>query len=238
MNNYKFYRKRYVLGDIHGQWSVIINHLRRNEVDNVCYIQVGDFNIGYASSELEIERLEYMNAELAKMNSDLFIIRGNHDDPKFFKDYNNELTNIFFVPDYTVLNINFENILFIGGAISIDRVQSKMTGRPWWPDECVNFNFDTIDKLRDIDVVICHTSPDFVEPIGFNQLIYHYANNDSTLLDELRKERYNMSELVRNLMLNNKIKLFYYGHFHANYRFNHNDCDFIGLGIDNFEQMF
>ena len=248
MKNYIVYREKYFLGDIHGEWSVILNHLRKvsdfdlAEKRNICYIQVGDFGIGYNKVEIEFRKLQVLNEELATRESDLFIIRGNHDDPEWFQSnkydsYKQQLTNIFFVPDYTVLNIDRENILFVGGAVSIDRNYNKMYGGKYWEDEIVKFDFELVKELRDIDRMICHTSPDFVEPLTFNNLVYSYAKNDDLLLDDLRNERANMGKLVTEVMKNNKLKGFYYGHFHRNYRFYHNDCEFVCLDINKFKNV-
>ncbi len=248
MKNYVTYREKYFLGDIHGEWSVILNHLRRvNDFDleekkRVCYVQVGDFGIGYNDAKIEMRKLLVLNEELANHESDLFIIRGNHDDPEWFIDdkktkYKDQLTNIFFVPDYTVLNIDLENILFVGGAVSIDRNYNKMYGGKYWEDEVVKFDFDFVKNLRDIDRMVCHTSPDFVEPLTFNNLVYRYAMNDDLLLGDLTTERGNMTKLVTEVMNNNKLKGFYYGHFHRNYRFYHNECEFVCLDINTFKNV-
>jgi len=248
MKNYIIYREKYFLGDIHGEWGVILNHLRKfsdfdlEEKRNICYIQVGDFGIGYNKVEIEFRKLQVLNEELATRESDLFIIRGNHDDPEWFQSdkydkYKEQLTNIFFVPDYTVLNIDWENILFVGGAVSIDRNYNKMYGGKYWEDEIVKFDFELVKGLRDIDRMICHTSPDFVEPLVFNNLVYRYAMNDDLLLDDLRNERGNMTKLVTEVMNNNKLKGFYYGHFHRNYRFYHNECEFVCLDINTFKNV-
>jgi hypothetical protein len=248
VKNYVTYRQKHFLGDIHGQWDVIVNHLRKvsefvlDEKKNVCYIQVGDFGIGYNTPEKEIKKLHILNDELVNQDSDLFIIRGNHDDPEWFIEdkkieYKEQLTNIFFVPDYTVLNIDFENILFVGGAVSIDRNYNKMNGGKYWEDEVVKFDFDFVKNIREIDRMVCHTSPDFVEPLTFSNLVYRYAMNDDLLLGDLITERENMTKLVTEVMNNNKLKGFYYGHFHRNYKFYHNDCEFICLDINTFRNF-
>jgi UDP-2,3-diacylglucosamine pyrophosphatase LpxH len=244
MNNYKFYRKKYVLGDIHGYWSVILQHLNHVDETETCYIQVGDFGIGFDDLEKEVDKLLRLNARLVEYNSDLFIIRGNHDNPMWFnegdfKDIKEQLTNIFFVPDYTVLNLDGENILFIGGAVSIDRVPRRMDGpgRSWWSDEVVKFDFEKVKDFRDIDRVICHTAPDFCQPLKFNQLVYNFASQDDNLLEDLRNERANMTKMITEIMNNNKIKSFVYGHFHNTYRFYHNNCEFLGLNINQFMQF-
>ena len=202
---------------------------------------VYDFGIGFDEIDKEFAKLLKLNERLVEQESDLFILRGNHDNPNWFIDTNfnelkEKLTNIFFVPDYTVLNIDLENHLFIGGAVSIDRVPRRMDTRSesWWKDEVVNFDFERVKEFRDIDRVICHTAPDFCQPLKFNQLVYNYATQDDLLLEDLRNERANMTKLVTEIMKNNKIKGYYYGHFHNSYRFYHNDCEFVGINVNQF----
>ena len=241
MRNYRVYRKKFLLGDLHGYWSIILNQLNHVNEKEICIIQVGDFGIGFDDIDKEFAKLTRLNERLVEYESDLFIIRGNHDDPKWFKEseftvLKEKLTNIFFVPDYTVLNIDFENILFIGGAVSIDRVPRRMDGpgRSWWSDEVVKFDFDKVKEFRDIDRVICHIAPDFCQPLKLNQLVYNFAMQDDLLLNDLTVERQNMTKLITQIMNNNKIKGYYYGHFHNTYRFFHNNCEFVCLNVNQF----
>lgn len=247
MKIYPQYNMRILLGDIHGAWRVIVNHLMSLEMDKICYIQVGDFRIGYDSIETDTKNLFILNQILSERDSHLLVIRGNHDNPSWFinenyKDIKDKLTNILFIEDYTILNINDENILFVGGAVSIDRESSKKRDlingtNSYWVDEIVNFDFDFAKNVKNIDRMICHTSPDFCEPIKFNGLVYSFAQGDPTLLDDLRDERKNMTTLVSEIMKNNNLKGFYNGHFHSNYYFYHNGCEFVTLGINVFRQF-
>jgi hypothetical protein len=248
VKNYVTYKEKYLLGDVHGDWGVILRHLQKvNDFDfrersQVAYIQVGDFGIGYNTTEIELKKLLILNSELESRESDLYIIRGNHDDPDWFEphlktEFKEQLSNIFFVPDYTVLNIDFENILFIGGAVSIDRNYNKIKGGKYWPDEVVKFDFDFAKNIKDIERIICHTAPDFVDPLTFGTIVYKYAMSDDLLLSDLRTERENMSKLINEIMVNNKIKNFTYGHFHRNYRSFYNDCEFLCLDVNNFKSF-
>jgi len=247
MKLYNEYNMRILLGDIHGAWRVIVNHLLKIQMDKICYIQVGDFRIGYDSIETDEKNLLILNQCLAEFDSHLLVIRGNHDNPSWFKNENfkeikSKLTNILFVEDYSVLNINDENILFIGGAVSIDREQSKKrdlinSTKSYWEDEIVNFDFEFAKNIRGIDRIICHTSPDFCQPIKFNGLVYSYAQGDPTLLQDLREERANMTKLYTEIKKSNDIKGFYNGHFHSDHYFYHEGCEFVTLGINVFRQI-
>lgn len=242
----KKYNAKYLVGDIHGYWSVILNHLydlNFGNAEGVCYIQVGDFLVGFGDSG-EFKKLLMLNDALKKKNSDLYVIRGNHDNPNWFIDSNfidlkNQLTNIKFIQDYTVLSIDSENFLFVGGAISIDRELTKKNDAKngvvsWWNDEVINFDFEKLKEFRNIDRVVCHSAPDFCEPLKFNQLVYDFAKNDNLLLDDLRDERKKITLMVTELSKNNNLLGYYYGHFHRNYRFYHNNCEFVGIGVDQF----
>jgi calcineurin-like phosphoesterase family protein len=64
--------------------------------------------------------LENLNKFLHEKDIFMIAIRGNHDNPEYFKgDY--KFTNLHLVPDYTVLKLEGQNFLFIGWSISIDR---------------------------------------------------------------------------------------------------------------------
>jgi metallophosphoesterase superfamily enzyme len=78
-------RKIYIVGDIHGKFETIFNHLYYNELKDVVYIQVGDFGIGY-NLKYEKEKLRELNLLLEERYSELYVIRGNHDDPSFFTE--------------------------------------------------------------------------------------------------------------------------------------------------------
>jgi hypothetical protein len=243
----KFYNKKYLLGDIHGYWSIISNHLVQNDEKNIGYIQVGDFGIGFY--ENEPEKLKKLDEILDIYDSDIYIIRGNHDNPAWFinggndkiSDIKSNLKRIIFVPDYTTININTENILFVGGAVSIDRVPRMMDlTESWWSNEVFKLDEEKLEGLSNIDRIITHTCPDFCEPIKFNQLVYNYASQDSNLLKDLREERELVTKMSNILMLNGKnpkLKGWYYGHFHNNYRFLHQNMEFVCLDINRFMQF-
>ena len=62
-----------------------------------------------------------LNAVLRKINSVLYCIRGNHDDPSYFNDNIINKSNVKLIKDYSIISVGDKNILCIGGAVSIDR---------------------------------------------------------------------------------------------------------------------
>lgn len=227
------------LGDIHGRWGVVQTHIKKFDIKNTLYIQVGDFGIGFRKPEEDFELLQMVDKMLADDNNFLFAIRGNHDDPEWFigdkyKEMKDQLTNIKLVSDYEVHTFNNENYLFIGGAISIDRKSRQQRNLGWWKDEVVNFDYDFCENVRNIDRIITHTSPDFCPPLQLGNLVMEYAQDDATLTQELRNERQQMTKIISDIMKNNKIKTLHYGHFHRSSKFIHNDCEFICCDINEF----
>ena len=69
-------------GDNHGVWNKFQKYVRLNKNKNI--IQVGDFGIGMSEKDWEYDKLYDLNEILNKNNIFIYIIRGNHDNPKFF----------------------------------------------------------------------------------------------------------------------------------------------------------
>jgi predicted phosphodiesterase len=235
------YENVYMLGDIHGAFKRTKNNIN-NLPDNSLIIQVGDFGVGF---NVYNERNDFpkLNLKLAEKNSHLLAIRGNHDDPSYFngdtfKKLKEELglTRIELLEDYSVINVNGEHVLCIGGAISIDRIH-RITGVSYWSDE--KYNHD-LEKLKEIDInsvscVITHTAPQNCFPVGFNKIVEHYILMDGALEYELLKEREEMQELFDFLKKESKVKNWYYGHFHSSNTETIEDVKMQLLGIDEFK---
>jgi UDP-2,3-diacylglucosamine pyrophosphatase LpxH len=79
------------------------------------------FSIGFTTPENDMRILEDLNEQLKKKNITMYAIRGNHDNPAFFKG-DHILSNLKLLPDYTVLDLEGKKILLVGGAVSVDRV--------------------------------------------------------------------------------------------------------------------
>lgn len=256
--NFKVFRRKFLVGDIHGTWSVITNHLaqfqdevgkaREMDIANTGYIQVGDFGIGFNDLQYDVDRLMRLNQTLKDNLAYLYIIRGNHDDPNWFrpenfKEVKEALDHIMFIPDYTILNLDLEDILFIGGATSIDRIPLRF--RPyvaWWKDEVFPFSEEKLKAIRGVERLVMHTTPDFCEPVKMGQIVYNYAATDPDLLKDLEAERARVTRAFNILTLDedggkNPIKGLYYGHFHRDYNMIHNNCEFVCLGVNTIKRL-
>ena len=154
------------VGDIHGSFeptSKFSTKIRQKE--NVIYFQCGDFGIGFGEIDKDIKKLNILDELLQQRNSELYVIRGNHDDPKYFNGSFNQFTNIKFLPDYSILEIQGHKILCVGGAISVDRVFRK-EGLSYWKNEPFVLKDDYKELPTDCDIIVTHSAPVDFFPYG------------------------------------------------------------------------
>jgi len=209
-------------GDLHRKFSEFMALLKEMEITDENILNVGDFGIGFAFDDVDYMRTR-LNPLLVEKNIHVWVIRGNHDDPRFFKGkYMNMFSHIHFVPDYTVLEIEGKQVLFIGGAISVDRLRLKKlmlteeeAGKlpRHFDDERLSFTVELelyLKSLRGIDIVVTHTAPSYCFPFGTGVL----PKEDKLLAEELKIERLTMDRIFEILLKNNKIKYHIYGHYH------------------------
>lgn len=206
------------LGDIHGEFNIVKMKVKQFDLRNSVVIQVGDFGIGFNHKQ-EKELMGGLNKFLKLRNCFVYVVRGNHDNPSVF-DGTQQFSNIIFVPDWTILELNVndndERIFCFGGAISIDRVLREQEKLGWWPEEVANFNDDLVDDVTNITLIVTHTSPEYAEPYMLTNIVYKFAANDKTLIEDLKKERREMTYMFTRIMENNAdtLRAHYYGHFH------------------------
>lgn len=215
-----------VSGDWHGDFKNAIKEIKRLDLRDCTLIQVGDFGMGFERKQKDLAALKFLNITLKVRGIQLYAIRGNHDNPIWF-DGSVHTSNIKLLADYTVLKIENVNILFVGGAISIDRKENldqlDFRGRQWmgrkegvnyWLDELFVLKPELLKDLKDIDMVVTHSSPDFCEPRTKHGLS-GWAKYDPSLMELCAKERNDHSKMYDILKANGcKIKHWIYGHFH------------------------
>lgn len=217
------------LGDIHGGFNIINQYVKLYDIRDAHIIQVGDFGVGFKSVEKERKELLMYHDLLVKRNVIVWAIRGNHDYKPHFDNDPFGLSNIKLVKDYTVLNLEGKNILCIGGAVSVDRKMRytkhqnigrfdvKTGSETWWPDEGFDFDNDKLKDLRDINIIVTHTAPDYCIPdnsYGFGPFVDGLIKFDPDLKLDLLEERRKMTLAFQTVKENNDIKLHLYGHFH------------------------
>ena len=119
------------LGDIHGDYDVIRKFIKNYDITNANIIQLGDFGVGFGTFTENKKQLDYYNKIFVKRNVHIWVVRGNHDNKLYFNNDLFKCSNIHLMPDYSVQKLNNQNILFIGGGISIDRTFRKLNTNYW-----------------------------------------------------------------------------------------------------------
>ena len=226
----KTFQDIYVLGDTHGNMSKLGQYLQL--IENSLIIQVGDFGLGFRSETSEHNILNELNAKMKDSNTTLIVIRGNHCDPdRYGSGSPHEFDRIYFPDDYSDLTVNNKKIIFVGGAISIDRVD-RVEGLGYWSGEPLQ---PIRDGLKNCDILVSHTCPSYHNnpaESGADKMLDFYLNRDSTLLNDLKNERSIMDEIVETT----KPQLNIHGHFHnkdnQTIKFEWGECYFDTVDID------
>ena len=238
----------YIIGDTHGI-RPIFEIVDNNNLVGKNLIHVGDFGLGFEPIERDLKNLGILDEMLIDTNNTLYVIRGNHDNPIFWDKSKGlnlpKFHNLKLVDDYTVHEIENKKVLFVGGALSIDR-RPRMADFPyptWWKDEEFKYNeiklHDCLKKHKNIDVVITHTAPDFCYPTDDNvYIVNHYHIIESAhgvdLKLQLKQERQEMTEMYHDLTIHHgkKPKHWFYGHFHDKKEETHDNIQFHLLDIN------
>jgi len=209
-------RDLYFCGDIHGEFKTLVwTALEKYKIKNADIIVLGDFGVGFDGQIWS----DYIKMEDRLERADVVIhaLRGNHDDPKFFKDsekYNKP--RMKFLQDHVVYNICDREIYTIGGACSTDvewrknwnseAIEYKSGRRVWWEDEDVEKKYNNL-PIR-ADIIISHEAPLSFDPIltrSEDIPSYQYENiiNSRKYLDYVYKEV--------------KTDYWFYGHYHSSF---------------------
>jgi hypothetical protein len=230
-----------VSGDIHGDIMPLVNKVNdQYKINNSLIIVAGDVGIGFHKDGYYTQLFKKAGARLKKNNNTLLLVRGNHDDPDKWNDYEpfsahwQDGNNVIrFIKDYTVISVESvsksHNILCVGGALSIDRSQ-RLAGRDYWPGEPFVYDESKVESLVGITDVITHSSPNFCEPILKTGIAYWTAM-DKDLEADCTKERDDHTLLYNKLKEKNTLKSWTYGHMHFSHKMYFEDVKFTLLDI-------
>lgn len=179
---YDFFNKNvYVTGDIHGNYALLINKLKTNNINNALIIVAGDIGIGFEKSEHYHQVYSANMSKYLRQNDiDILCIRGNHDDPQYFNEPNMAINEKHWkcIPDYSVIRVfnNSEDLntptitmLGVGGATSIDRthrlreelkysLMAKKYGSTlkkfYWDGEHPFYDKEALNKIKEDGILI------------------------------------------------------------------------------------
>ena len=144
-----------ILGDIHGNVQYLdwaLEHAVKAGAELM--IQLGDFGFDFGDGFLSA-----LANTTDRHQIPLFVIRGNHDDPWWFRQYQ-RMGMVNLIPDGMMMTIGKKRVAFLGGAVSIDR-NLREENISWWPDERINpqiVNAWLYDDEK-ADILISHDAP-------------------------------------------------------------------------------
>lgn len=205
--------KIYFTGDIHGEFVPLTYALtQRYKLYDCSVIVCGDIGMGFYKHNYYINTFNDINKRLKKNNIQLYLIRGNHDNPEYFNNTPDDMmnfSNVHLIQDYTVLHIGSHNILCVGGATSVDKKFRKKDIN-WWEFE----NILPYEKLNctNIDIVVTHCAPMFCQP-PYSRISWM----DDELDMKSKGDRKQLTKMYFDLIINNNPKYWFYGHYHDHY---------------------
>lgn len=213
-----------VCGDIHGDFdSLVRNTCGTQAIKDSVIIVAGDCGFGFDVPNYYDLVYQRNAGKLRKANNYLVFVRGNHDDPSYFREEKICYKRFRCVPDYSVIKAAGHNILCVGGAVSIDRLERIRRNRMYpstsvayyWEDEGLVFTPELLDNITcGIDTVVTHAAPSFCYPKG-KESIGNWLKEDPALAADIDKERETMDCLysaIRNS--GHRIRNWFYGHYH------------------------
>lgn len=192
-------------------------------------ISTGNNRIGFNSDAYYEKVFGKMNEILAKNNTTILFIRGNNDDPSFFREEKINFTNVKTIPDYSIIKTKHGNVLCVGGGLSIDRVwrkkqQDRLSSISsdkkkilYWKDEMPIFDDDKMKELSEsgikISGVVSHVAPTFAFP-DIADSLDDWCTKDADLARDIENERLVMDKIYDALRsMGNRPSFWYYGHY-------------------------
>jgi putative phosphoesterase len=220
------------IGDTHGNNRAIESACEAS--DNSLIIHVGDFGLGFADVYREAETLNELNNLAEEHNNNIVIIRGNHDSKDRFNFFRNRLSNVHLPEDYEIYQYNDKKILFVGGAISIDR-KGRTEYISYWSDEVVVLREDLCQSA---DVLVTHSTATYCFPTRLAPIVVEWAEEEmekygTDLLKELKEEREKIDRIIELC----KPKYHFYGHMHDSWSEEIDGCVHRLLNIDEIHEF-
>jgi Icc-related predicted phosphoesterase len=175
----------HAIGDVHGEWNHLNKHIDIYKPD-ILFI-CGDFGWWphfHGSTKFDGSGKPWNQYGIINPSTKIYWCDGNHENHDDLDNLVSKhgiipieiMKDVYYMPRGSVLTINNKNVLFFGGANSIDK-NSRIQGVTWWPQEVISYtDFQRIgDIYTEIDVVVSHTCPESVfDHDAFKKKVSHY----------------------------------------------------------------
>lgn len=232
------------IGDIHGEFSKMQNQMvdiMESAGEPVNFVQLGDFGLGFEKPKKDHDRLTTINHFLKEKDSNLYVIRGNHDNPGFWEwGCGYEFSNICFVPDDSVAEIEGKTCYFAGGAVSVDRSR-RTQGIDYWKGEQYNpenIRFPLFPVCQKIDVLFTHDVYHPVSPFGTtSDTLKYWCERDENLMGDIIQSQFAMKSLYEDVLKTNPNFSWYHGHYHESHLTINGEQKTHSLGILEFKEV-
>lgn len=227
MNTIEINGPTFLMGDIHGREGCLI-HASKSLPKGCNIIILGDIGIGFRGRRTVDEIVRLLRTAKKEDINNVYIIRGNHDDPKYWSKASAHAEEfkshkITFIPDGTVLVINGTKCLCIGGGTSVDRMgEWRVPNESYWVMEDPYMP----DYDGEIDVLLSHSG---MEPPGCDSsFVDSWCKKDSKLRDTLNNEQ----ALWLDVFNKYNPKKWFYAHFHNPFSFDYKNAQVRVLDIE------
>lgn len=215
-----------LVGDIHGETQSLLDDFERENIifTDTDLVLLGDIGLGfhyYSYHEMDwmpnddVETLKILDDWCEANFNDVWVLRGNHDDPKKFNDdFFSNFKHVHYLKDgEEVIGKNGKHYLTVPGAISVDRVYRREY-ISYWTDETINEKVYIDMEQKHFDGVFAHTGP--TPPVcEKSSFIIRMKEEDPLLEGDIANER----RIVEDIIVKFDIKNWYGGHYHLNQTF-------------------
>lgn len=220
----------YGMGDIHGDIPTFMYVINHYDIKDCTIILLGDIGI---FRYRDYKRYIPMDQLCKERNITVYAIRGNHDNPGFYRHkeksssiairFWDKFTNFKPLIDCTEVEIGDKVGIAIGGATSIDRIVRKGYHRmepprslyvlnDWWADEVLP-NTDEINKKYDFILSHCGPRPSMIATLRPERC--SFMRMDDSLESDINRENDQLIKIRDQF----EPKKWWFGHFHINERF-------------------
>lgn len=213
----------YLIGDLHTNYKQFKEQFEADESLRDCvFIFLGDMD--FRNEETAFNQFKKLDKLLTERNINSYVIRGNHDNPKFWNpdecSINIEDISLWgkfksFKPigSHTRININGNVGIIISGAVTINRSELTEGVNYWSEYDKVDLPPDFIDYgegLKNIDFIIGHTGPVYSDIFKEQKTGCEKYLKDGFLVNDLENEQ----KQLRSILKRYRPKRWYCGHYH------------------------
>lgn len=214
-----YYMERLLIftSDPHDDWRTLVWKLTQQyKIEKADVVITGDCGwYSFSKTKYYEDLYRKLEPKLEKSDINLYLLRGNHDNPEVFNTENpRRYPRLKFIPDHKVFELHGLKIYPIGGSVSIDRewrqnynsLKEKVGSekRVWWEGEKI------VKKYKDlpnrVDIIISHDCPLCFEPV-----ITRESWMSDTIYEDALTERRYLNYVFQNV----NCKYWFYGHYHT-----------------------